>query len=201
MGKIICLMGKSSTGKDTIFKRLLQREDLGLKLIVPYTTRPMRAGEQEGVEYYFTDEADFLKLQEQGKVIENRAYDTIYGQWRYFTVVDASVDLSQNNYCIICTLEAYVGICNYFGENKVLPILIEVDDGERLQRALNREKRQEKPQYEEMCRRFLADSRDFSEERIEEAGIQRRFYNDSLEACLRAIVTYISENIELGRKG
>ncbi len=199
MGKIICLMGKSSTGKDTIFKRLLQREDLSLKLIVPYTTRPMRAGEQEGVEYHFTDEADFLKLQEQGKIIENRAYDTIHGLWRYFTVVDVSVDLAQNSYCIICTLEAYVGIRDYFGADKVLPVLIEVDDGERLQRALNREKRQEKPQYEEMCRRFLADSRDFSEERIEEAGIQRRFYNGSLEACLRAIVTYISESTEPGR--
>ncbi len=52
MGKIICLMGKSSTGKDTIFKSLLSDKDLGLKKIVPYTTRPIRAGERNGVEYF-----------------------------------------------------------------------------------------------------------------------------------------------------
>lgn len=194
MGKIICLMGKSSTGKDTIFKRLLAREDLGLKLIVPYTTRPKREGEREGVEYHFTDETGFQALQAEGKIIEDRAYDTIHGLWRYFTVADASIDLEKNSYCLIGTLEAYTKIRDCFGEDKVLPVLIELDDGERLQRALNREKKQENPKYEEMCRRFLADSKDFSEEKIVEAGIQKRFYNGSLEACLRAIVTYVSES-------
>lgn len=196
MGKIICLMGKSSTGKDTIFKRLLQRESLGLKRIVPYTTRPMREGEQEGVEYHFTDEAGFQALQVQGKIIEDRAYNTVHGLWRYFTVADESVDLEKSSYCIIGTLEAYVRIRDYFGDDRVLPVLIELDDGERLQRALNREKSQENPKYEEMCRRFLADSKDFSEEKIEEAGIRKRFYNDMLETCLQAIVTYISESTE-----
>ena len=60
MGKIFCLMGKSSTGKDTIYKELLQNEELSLKRIVPYTTRPIRVGETEGVEYHFTDEEGYL---------------------------------------------------------------------------------------------------------------------------------------------
>lgn len=196
MGKIVCLMGKSSTGKDTIYKRLLAKEDMGLKRIVPYTTRPMREGEQEGVEYHFTDESGFQKLKEEGKIIEDRVYDTVHGLWRYFTVADASVDLSRNSYCIIGTLEAYVQIKEYFGEDKVLPVLIELDDGERLQRALGRERKQEHPRYEEMCRRFLADSKDFSPEKIKEAGNPRSFYNGSLEACLRNIFTYIRKNIE-----
>ena len=38
MGKIVYLMGKSSTGKDTIFKKLLQEGTVALKTIVPYTT-------------------------------------------------------------------------------------------------------------------------------------------------------------------
>ena len=194
MGKIICLMGKSSTGKDTIYKSLLQRDDLSLKRIVPYTTRPKREGEREGVEYHFTEETGFRKLCEEGKIIEDRAYNTVHGLWRYFTVADESIDLEQSNYCLIGTLEAYIHIRNYFGEDKVLPVLIELDDGERLQRALNREKKQENPKYEEMCRRFLADSKDFCEEKIREAGIQKRFYNGSLENCLKEIVTYILEN-------
>ena len=48
MGKIICLMGKSSSGKDTIYKNLMEDKSLGLRKLIPYTTRPMREGEQEG---------------------------------------------------------------------------------------------------------------------------------------------------------
>lgn len=197
MGKIICLMGKSSSGKDTIFKRLLEREDLGLKTIVPYTTRPIRVGEREGVEYHFTDETGYQELLAQGKIIEARAYNTVHGLWRYFTVADASVDLCANNYCIIGTLEAYTQIRDYFGKNKVLPVFITLDDGVRLQRALDRERAQESPKYEEMCRRFLADSKDFSEEKIAEAEITKSFYNNSLEDCLEEIVTYIQENADI----
>ena len=62
MGKIVYLMGKSSTGKDTIFKRLLEDGELKLKNIVPYTTRPLRGGEKDGEEYFFTDEEGFQKL-------------------------------------------------------------------------------------------------------------------------------------------
>lgn len=195
MGKIVCLMGKSSTGKDTIYKRLLAQEILRLKRIVPYTTRPMREGEQEGVEYHFTDETGFQKLKKEGKIIEDRAYDTVHGLWRYFTVADDSLDLSRDSYCVIGTLEAYVQIRAYFGKDKVLPVLIELDDGERLQRALGRERKQEHPRYEEMCRRFLADSKDFSAEKIKEAGNPKSFYNDSLEACLQEIVTYIRDSL------
>lgn len=197
MGKIICLMGKSSTGKDTIFKRLLEREDLGLKTIVPYTTRPIRVGEQEGVEYHFTDEAGYQNLLQAGKIIEDRAYHTVHGLWRYFTVADDSVDLSKDCYCVIGTLEAYTQIRDYFGMQQVLPVLIEVDDGVRLQRALDRERSQEHPRYEEMCRRFLADSKDFCPEKIAEAEIKKIFYNDSLENCLEEIVTYIRENADI----
>lgn len=49
----------------------------------------------------------------------------------------------------------------YYGEETVCPIYIQVEDGERLQRALIREKQQENPRYAEMCRRFLADQEDF----------------------------------------
>jgi len=194
MGKIICLMGKSSSGKDTIFRELLQEGTLGLQTIVPYTTRPIRTGEREGVDYHFTNEEGFRKLQEQGRVIEDRAYHTVHGLWRYFTVADDTIQLDRYDYCMIGALEAYVHIKNYFGRDKVLPVYIEIDDGERLQRALSRERAQKEPKYEEMCRRFLADCQDFSEEKIKDAGIMVRFQNESLESCLENIVRYIQEN-------
>ena len=136
MGKIVCLMGKSSSGKDTIYKRLLAQKSVPLKTIVPYTTRPIRAGEQDGVEYHFTDEAGFQRFLKQGSVIEARAYDTCYGVWRYFTVADAEIDLSLHSYVLIGTLEAYDQLRGFYGADKVLPIMIELDDGVRLQRAL-----------------------------------------------------------------
>lgn len=196
MGKIVYLMGKSSTGKDTIFKELLKAGTVALKTIVPYTTRPIRAGEQDGVEYFFTDEEGFQSLLGSGKMIEERAYHTVHGLWRYFTVDDGQIQLNHQSYIMIGTLESYQNMKKYFGAEKLLPVLIELDDGVRLQRALDRERQQEHPKYEEMCRRYLADSDDFSEEKIAEAEITRRFYNDDLQRCLGEIVEYIKENME-----
>lgn len=191
MGRIICLMGKSSAGKDTIYRRLLEDKALGLRKIVPYTTRPIREGELEGREYFYTDEAGFDRLKKQGKVIEDRAYHTCHGLWRYFTVDDGQIQ-EDGNYLMIGTLEAYGKLREYFGADRLLPVLIELDDGTRLQRALNRELAQADPKYAEMCRRFLADREDFSQEKIEKAGIDRRFVNDELERCLGEIRTYIN---------
>lgn len=195
MGKIICLMGKSSTGKDTIYKRLLADRELGLKKIVPYTTRPIRNGERDGVEYFFRSEDDFLRLKESGRIIEDREYHTFHGLWRYFVADDGQIE-SSGNYIMIGTLEAYRHLQDYFGPDRVLPVMIELDDGDRLQRALNRERRQEQPRYEEMCRRFLADSEDFSREKIAEAGITRCFTNNNLGQCLSHIRRYIEESVK-----
>ena len=196
MGKIVYIMGKSSTGKDTIYRSILSDKSIKLKKIVPYTTRPIRLGEENGVQYFFTDEEGFEKLCADGKVIEHRSYDTCYGLWRYFTVNDENLDLSKNSYIIIGTLESYEKTAEYFGKEKMLPILIELDDGVRLQRALNREKKQKTPKYEEMCRRFLADSKDFSRENIEKAGIDVSFYNDNLKRCTKEIIQYIQKNCD-----
>ena len=193
MGKIVYLMGKSSSGKDTVFKKLMKK-GLELHPIVPYTTRPIRAGEENGVQYFFTDEDGFQSLCSQGKVIEDRAYHTMHGLWRYFTVDDGQILLGERSSIMIGTLEGYMKMKAYFGEEQLLPIMIELDDGIRLQRALDRERKEDHPKYKEMCRRFLADCEDFSEEKILEAGICRRFYNENLEQCLDEIVAYIAEN-------
>lgn len=195
MGKIVYLMGKSSTGKDTIYKHLMDNSRIKLHTIVPYTTRPIRAGETDGVEYFFTDEAGFLKLKEEGRLIEDRAYNTCLGLWRYFTVNDEQIDLEHKDYVIIGTLESYNKTKEFFGEEKIVPVMIELDDGVRLQRALDREKAQDTPKYHELCRRFLADAEDFSEDKIEAAGISKRFVNNDLQQCVEEIMVYLSEEL------
>ena len=190
-------MGKSCAGKDTIYKRLLMEKELDLKKIVPYTTRPIREGEREGVEYFYTDEDGFQRLKAQGRIIEDRAYHTCHGLWRYFTVDDEQMQDTARSCLMIGTLEAYRRLQDYFGVDRLLPVMVELEDGLRLQRALSRELAQEHPKYAEMCRRFLADSEDFSEERIAQAGIARRFVNDDLERCLDEIRDYIRKGISV----
>lgn len=195
MGKIFCVMGKSATGKDTIYQKLLHENKLNLKRIIPYTTRPIREGEAEGREYHFCTEADVERLEREGRIVELRAYDTVYGIWKYFTVDDGNIRLEDENYLLIGTLEAYTKIRDYFGAKQVLPIYIEVEDGERLLRAITREKSQEVPKYEEMCRRFLADAKDFSEENLKAAGVERRFENRELSDTLARVEAYIQGEI------
>lgn len=192
-------MGKSSSGKDTIYKLLLENKELCLHTIVPYTTRPIRAGETNGVEYHFVEEDELKKIEESGKLIELRAYSTFHGVWKYFTVADDQIDLQLNAYLIIGTLESFIRIKEYYGDEYVVPLMIDLDDGVRLQRALDREKSQEKPKYQEMCRRFLADAIDFSEEKIMDASITRLFNNDNLETCLSEIIQFIKEDDLAGR--
>ena len=195
MGKIFCVMGKSATGKDTIYQKLLNESTLELKRIIPYTTRPIREGEIEGREYHFCTEEDVQRLDEENKIVELRAYNTVYGIWKYFTVNDESIQLDEENYLLIGTLEAYTKIRDYFGKDKVLPIYIEVEDGERLLRAISREKSQAIPKYEEMCRRFLADAKDFSEENLLLAGVEKRFVNLELSDTLSEIESYIKTEL------
>ena len=191
MGRIFYIMGKSSSGKDTIYSRLLRDKEFGLKNVLLYTTRPVRQGEADGREYHFVDEERFRQFMDEGKVIEYRTYETVHGPWTYFTADDGQVDLKARSYLAIGTLESYENMNRYFGEENVCPIYVEVEDGERLKRALAREELQEKPRYAEMCRRFLADTEDFSEENLERAGIKRRFQNVELESCMEEIREYI----------
>ena len=192
MGKIYCVMGKSSSGKDTVYKKLKEQYK-EFRLIVPYTTRPIREGEKDGVEYYFVDPEQFRAMKEDGKVIESRSYNTKCGIWTYFTADDGKIDLSAADYLLIGTLVSYQALREYFGEEAIVPVYLEVEDGLRLARALERERRQEKPKYAEMCRRFLADEEDFSEENLIKSGITERFGNEDFTECLNKIQRYIEE--------
>ena len=187
MGKIFYIMGKSASGKDKIYSRLAGDKKLNLKKLILYTTRPVRDGEEDGVQYYFTDDRRLQEFETAGKVIESRAYKTIYGIWTYFTADDGQINLRQEDYLVIGTLESYRAMKEYFGAESLVPLYIEVADGLRLTRALEREKRQSQPRYDELCRRFLADSKDFSEENLRAAGIEKRFQNVDLEECIEAI--------------
>lgn len=197
MSKIYYIMGKSSAGKDTIYKELLKNGSVKFNTVVGYTTRPMREGESHGREYYFVTEEDMENMEKQGIIIEKRTYDTIYGKWNYFTAYDEQFKKEDGNLLIIGTLESYKKIREFFGEDKVVPIYIYVEDGQRLLRALNREMQQKEPKYAEMCRRFLADEKDFSKDIIEELGIKKQFENNDEKKCLDEIIEYVKRTMKM----
>ncbi len=186
MGKIFYLMGKSASGKDSIYKQL-QKECPDLKSLVLYTTRPMRDGEQDGVEYHFIGEKQLDELEASGKVIERRRYQTVFGPWDYATVDDGQIDLTRNDYLLIGTLDSYEKLRDYYGKQEMIPLYVTVDDGVRLERAIARERQQKEPKYAELCRRFLADEADFAPERLAELDVTESFENRILEECVQAI--------------
>lgn len=187
MGKIFCLMGKSSSGKDTIFKEINNDKDLDLKPIISYTTRPKRINETNGVEYFFINKDELNEFEKQDKVIEKRVYHTVHGDWFYGTINDGQINLNKNNYMLITTLDSYKSLRDYFGDDKVFPFYIDIEDGIRLERALEREKMQDKPNYDELCRRFLADNKDFSAENLSNLGINKFYINENLQECINDI--------------
>ncbi len=198
MGKIFCIIGKSSSGKDSIF-RMLEQDYPAMGRIVLYTTRPVRSGEIDGVTYHFVDDEVYHQMEAENLIIEARSYHTEHGIWTYFTS-SYGIDLENNNYLQVNTLEGYQQLKAYFGEDKVVPIYIEVkDDGERLQRALTRERAEKQPKYQELCRRFLADQMDFSEENLVKANIgsHDRFYNEDFMTCVQTIEKRINEELDL----
>ena len=188
MGRIYYLLGKSATGKDTLYKEILKRRPK-LRTVTMYTTRPIREGETDGVEYFFTDREELERQLASGKVIESRTYQTIAGSWTYYTVDDGRFDVADDESCLmIGTLESYEKMCAYFEAGKMVPVYIEVPDGIRLLRAVKREENQKKPNYREVCRRYLADEKDFSEEILERLGITKRYQNTDMEMCLEEIL-------------
>ena len=195
MNEIVFIMGKSASGKDRIYRELSEDKALGLNKITMYTTRPLRSGEAEGREYHFVDDDTAKRLENENKIIEIRCYYTVFGVWKYFTADDGQIDLaSGKRYIVIGTLEAYDKFCEYYGNEHIMPIYIEVDDGVRLIRAVKREMEQENPHYEELCRRFLADAKDFSEENIRKSGITRRFANNGeFDDCVDEIRQALKE--------
>lgn len=157
---IFVILGKSATGKDSIYNEMIKRYPI-FERIIQYTTRPMRKNETDGVEYNFSTKYEYEKLKEKGLVIESRHYNTNHGIWTYFTV-NENID-PDLTYLTIGTLESFTKIKEYFKDQiEVIPIYIWLEDHERLMRAIKREENQDNPDYLELCRRYLADNRDFS---------------------------------------
>ncbi len=161
---IYCIVGKSGTGKDTLYRQMIN--NMSFSPIIPYTTRPKRINEVNGQTYNFVTDAEFHVIEDAGEIVEKRQYNTVHGIWTYFTRKFPMQP--DTDYLYITTIEGAKGLVRCYGEKSVTLIYLYLDDRIRLQRCISRESRQTAPNYSEVCRRYLADEEDFTEEKLRE---------------------------------
>ena len=161
------IMGKSGAGKDTLLKNIINTNKYKLESeqvtpIVSYTTRPMREGEIDGVDYNFISKDEFLKLIKSKKLTEYRTYNTMYNNkldtWYYGTPLITDPD---KNYVIVVDIEGAMTFIKKY-KNKCTGIYIHVDDDIRRERAVERGSFDET----EWNRRLKDDSVKFSEKNL-----------------------------------
>ncbi len=187
MKKLYILMGKSAAGKDTVMSRVIAE---GMPKKITHTTRPMRENEENGREYFFETEETHNQALKNNTILEQRVYNTTKGLWYYWS--DTS-PLEAERTVTVSTLEGYKKLKAFYGD-AAIPVYIYCRDDIRMERLLKREEAQKNPDYKEICRRFIADSRDFGEELLLDAGVSE---TDSWpcedEQDLEKIVKFITE--------
>jgi guanylate kinase len=187
MAKLICIIGKSGSGKDTLFKNIIDDNRFMVTPIIPYTTRPKRKGEIDGIDYHFVSFDELQQAELNNEIIEKRTYHTDKGDWYYYT---KSFDFRFNDELaiIITTPAALKELSRKFGENNIIIIYLDADDITRIDRTLQREKKEKIPNYQEICRRYLADEHDFASFANNELKLYKSCYkidsNKSISDCM-----------------
>lgn len=153
--KIFALIGRSGTGKSTIEKRL---EKLGHTRIISNTTRDIREGEQQDIDYHYLTDKEFVELEDDNQLIEY----TKYRGWNYGIAYKDISNLDNQNY--ICVIEPQ-GLKQLQDKlsDKVIPIMIYSTPYERLGRSILRQPNSNDDTYKEICRRFNSDYETFKE--------------------------------------
>lgn len=197
---IWCIMGKSASGKDSVYKQVLRElKTLGdldkMSPVILYTTRPKRSGEENGREYFFVSTEKLDEMSRNNELIERRDYNTENGIWSYALADDHQLT-SGKALILIEPPNGVRALLRWFGSNRIHPIYIRVDDGERLERALTRERQQLYPNYEEMCRRFLSDTVDFdgAEFITNTISIDNIDFNDTVKEIVALIHKSLNRN-------
>jgi len=157
MNKLICLVGKQASGKDSLCRYIAKEH--GFKIAVSSTTRPMRSQEVNGVDYFFLDDEDFFKQE----LVEHRIYETIQNgkpaTW-YYGLTPNAIDTKDNSIVAVVDPHGLEQIINYMGSDDVISIYVDADYESRLFRALVRDTKFE---LDEFYRREYTDHQKFED--------------------------------------
>ena len=123
---MIVLIGESASGKSTLEKKLVNR---GFNKIISYTTRPIRQGETNGIDYHYISEDEFLNKLNNGFFSEH----TIYNSWYYGIAKEDCI----NDAIAVVEPHGFRQLAQMDGIN-VISFYIKVDERERLIRMVKR---------------------------------------------------------------
>ena len=191
--KIFALLGYMGVGKDTILKQVLKDMD-DVKPIISTTTRPMRKGETEGVEYYFIDDTEFFRRGTD--FVEQRIYHTKVKEngvekeatWRYGI---ERAELEKDDYLIVIVDSVgYKELKNYVGNNKIVPIFISAPQEELKARALARGDLEA-----EVDRRLKDDYERFMDFRVRTVYHEVKNGEGRLEEAIKEVENIITKHI------
>lgn len=137
--KIFVLIGKSASGKDTLFNKL--KDSLYFDPVISDTTRPMRPGERDGVEYNFISNDKFISGINDGKYVEYRKYHTVDGLWYYGVKVDSLHLDNVYPMIVIMDFDGYRDLKSALAgkEVEIIGIYLQADETLRKKRAIKRQ--------------------------------------------------------------
>lgn len=183
--KLIALFGASGAGKDTVQNWMVSNIPDSHKLI-SYTTRPPRDNEIDNKDYHFISIETFTHMKLNNMFLET----TYFNNWYYGT---SSESLKEGQINIgVFNPEGVKNIINNFTNIHVYPLQIWANDKVRLIRSLIREK---DPDCLEICRRFIADHKDFNNIDFQYLTYDNSdFNNDYTKLDINAIIKYFGQN-------
>lgn len=215
MINVLYLIGPSNSGKD-YFKNLMIK-NFGFVPIIPFTTRPKRKGEVDGVDYYFFDDLSDINTKEDD-IVEMRSYNMVNNNSISTTIVYYGVSINPDeldktkDYIMCGTLESYAnlnkavmddfngryakGKKQTFPSVKIVPIFIETDSDTRYHKAMERAMKTGENIYE-IQKRFDADSEDFSfKNRIKCPALYEIYnsYDPDMNDTLTSVINNIYQN-------
>lgn len=149
--KVIAICGKSASGKDTYLQQMLNHLGDKVHEIISHTTRPPRAGEVDGKNYYFTTEEDFTIKLANNEILEWATYR----DWYYGTAIEA---LNKDKINIGVFNRKGIEFLSKSEDVDLFVVLMLAGGKTRLLRSLNRE---EFPDVDEIVRRYQADEEEW----------------------------------------
>lgn len=167
---VFCFVGESGSGKTTYINQIMKDkrfiDKVNLKLLVTGTTRKMRPGEVDGVDYHFMTEEEFLKIP-SSELIGSRSYYTLNNGTIYFFTKEEYVQTHTNLLCVTSPYQ-YESYRNWVAKENIrgndyrlYMIYIDTDLKTRIIRCINRAK--EDIDVFEVCRRAIQEKSEFED--------------------------------------
>ena len=182
---MITIMGKTSSGKDTVVNELISK--YGFRKCVTYTTRPMRDGEKQDITYHFITEDDFKQKIRENFFAEYKSYDTELRIW-YYGVALEDVENADDKTVIILTPDGYRDVIKKV-KNKPKSIYIYANNSTIKERLINRGDNPKEAQ-----RRLEHDNIDFKGVETEVDKIVYNNKGSNINDVVNKILKYLEES-------